>query len=81
MGPAAACGSTPSSACQALQGALQDRATFGNASVGSFIAGGTIGAATLIYALATPRGVPKGGVRLAPMFARAGGGAALQGAW
>jgi PEGA domain len=81
MGAGAACGATPSAACQALQGAKQDQVRLANASVGSFIAGGAVGAATVIYAVAAPRAVQKSGTRVVPLVAAGGGGVVLLGEW
>ena len=81
VGVTAACGPTPSAACQSAQSALQGRATFGNAAAWSFIAAGAVGAGTLVYALAAPRASKTSGVRAAPLVVANGGGVVLQGEW
>jgi PEGA domain len=81
MGASAACGATPSSACQAIQSAMHERVTFGDVAGGSFIAGGAVGAGTLIYALAAPRAAKTSGMRVAPLVALGGGGIVIQGEW
>lgn len=81
MGVTAACGSTLSPDCQALHSAKQDQVKFANASAWSFIAGGALGAATVIYALAAPRAATKSGTRVAPLVAADGGGVVLRGEW
>lgn len=80
-GPTAACGPTPSADCQAFESAGRARVTFANASAWSFIAGGAVGAATVIYALAAPRAPKASGIRVAPTLAAGGGGVVLQGEW
>jgi hypothetical protein len=81
IGPSAACGATPSASCQALQSAIRDQATFGNAAAWSFVAAGAVGASTLIYALAAPRTAKTSGMRVAPLVAADGGGLVLRGQW
>jgi PEGA domain len=81
MGAAAACGAAPSAACQALLSAKQSQATFANASAWSFIAGGAVGAATVIYAVAAPRAAKNSGMRVVPLVAADGAGVALRGEW
>ncbi len=81
IGPSAACGATPSTSCQAVQSAIRDQATFGNAAVWSFIGAGVVGVGTLVYALAAPRAAKTTGVRVVPLVAAGGGGVVLQGAW
>jgi hypothetical protein len=80
-GSSAACGPMSSATCQAIQSAGQAQAAFANASAWSFIAGGTLGVATVIYALAAPRGGKTSGVHVAPVLVAGGGGVAAQGAW
>ena len=81
MGVTAACGPMPSADCQALESAGQARATFANASAWSFIAGGAVGAATVIYALAAPRAAKKSGTRVVPLVGAGGGGVVVRGEW
>jgi hypothetical protein len=81
MGAGAACGATPSASCQAIQSDGQGRATFANASAWSFIAGGAVGAATVIYALAAPRAPKTSGMRVLPLVAADGGGVVVRGEW
>jgi hypothetical protein len=81
MGASAACGATPSASCQAVESAGQARATFANASAWSFIAGGALGAATVIYALAAPRAAKASATRVAPTLAVGGGGVVVRGEW
>ncbi len=81
MGPTAACGPMPSAQCQAVQSAGEARATFGNASAWSFIAGGAVGTATLIYALAAPRAAKASGTLVAPTLTTGGGGVVVRGEW
>jgi tetratricopeptide (TPR) repeat protein len=81
IGAATACGPTPSAACQAVQSAGQARATFANASAWSFIAGGALGAATVIYTLAAPRAAKASGMRVAPTVTADGGGVVVRGEW
>jgi hypothetical protein len=81
MGVTAACGPMPSAECQALQSAMTDRATFGNASAWSFISAGAVGAGTVIYALAAPRAAKTSGMHVVPLVAADGGGVVLRGEW
>jgi hypothetical protein len=81
MGATAACGPMPSADCQALESAGRARVTFANASASSFIAGGAVGVATVIYALVAPRAAKASGTRLAPTLAAGGGGVVVQGEW
>jgi hypothetical protein len=81
MGATAACGSVLSPDCEALHSAKRAEAAFANASVWSFIAGGAVGAGTLIYALAAPRAAKKSGMRVMPTLAASGGGVVVHGAW
>ncbi len=80
-GVTAGCGSSPSAQCLAIQSVMHDRVTFGNASVWSFIAGGTVGAGTVVYTLVAPRAAPTSGMRAVPLFMANGGGVGLQGEW
>jgi hypothetical protein len=81
IGATAACGSTLSAGCEALQNARHDQVTFANASAWSFIAGGTVGAATVIYALAAPRTAKRSGMRVSPLVVAGGGGMVIRGEW
>jgi hypothetical protein len=81
MGVTPACGSVVSANCQAIQSAGQARATFANASAWSFIAGGAVGVATVIYAIAAPRAAKKSGARVVPLVAADGGGVVVRGEW
>jgi tetratricopeptide (TPR) repeat protein len=81
MGAVAACGAAPSAACQALLSAKQDQAAFANAAAWSFIAGGAVGAATVIYAVAAPRAAKRSGMRVVPLVAADGAGVVLRGEW
>ncbi len=81
IGATAACGPMPSAQCQASQSAGQARATFANASAWSFIAGGAVGTATVIYALAAPRAAKASGFWVAPTVAGDGGGVVARGEW
>ena len=45
------------------------------------VAGGALGAATVIYALAAPRAAKASGMRVAPTLAAGGGGVVVQGEW
>lgn len=68
--------------CVELDGLRRDAATLGNASVWSFVGTGTLGAATLVYALVAPKkAAPAAGLRLAPVASAQGGGVLLGGAW
>jgi hypothetical protein len=80
-GGAAACGAVPSASCQALESAGRARATFANASAWSFVAGGAVGVATAIYALAGLRSNTTSGTRVTPTLTAGGGGVVVQGAW
>jgi hypothetical protein len=80
-GPTACTGQNVPAACSAVQDAIRGKNTFGSAAAWSFIGAGTVGAATLIYALVTPRVVKSGGVWMAPAVATGGGGLVLAGTW
>lgn len=80
-GPAACTGAHVPASCSAVQDAIRGKNTFGSAAAWSFIGAGAVGAATLIYVLATPRAAKTGGVVIAPMVAAKGGGLVLGGAW
>jgi hypothetical protein len=79
-GSAACTGQGTPTSCSALQDAIRSKNAFGSAAAWSFIGAGTVGVATLIYALAAPKAA-KAGVLVAPTVAAGGGGLTLAGAW
>jgi len=66
--------------CADLASLFRQRASFSNAAVWSFIGAGALGAATVIYVVAT-RSAPKAAVRAAPIVTASGGGLTVAGAW
>jgi hypothetical protein len=54
-------------ACEAIEDSIGARDRFGNLSVFSFVAGGLLGAGTVVYALTAPRPLGKAPVRAAPV--------------
>ena len=78
---AAACTGAQPSGCATLIDINRTKDAFGNAALWSFVAAGVIGAGTGVYALAAPRGEPRGGWRVAPVVTAQGGGVVVGGAW
>jgi hypothetical protein len=76
-------GAQATSACADLADTVNAKRTFANASVWSFVGGGAVGVATLIYGLATPkRAAPaKPDVRVVPAAGPQGAGLELRGTW
>jgi hypothetical protein len=66
--------------CADIATLFRQRASFSNAAVWSFIGAGALGAATVIYVVAT-RSAPKAAVRAAPVVTASGGGLTVEGAW
>ena len=82
--PSSGCGNpnTPGAApspCQSLQGALSDRATFGNAGFWTLLGAGVVGVGTTIYAFTSKPEAPRVGLQLVPVMSPEGGGALLRG--
>jgi hypothetical protein len=67
--------------CANIISALNSQATFGSAAVGTFVAAGAVGAATLIYGLASGRRAPKAGFVVSPTFGAQGGGLMVGGSF
>jgi hypothetical protein len=63
--------------CADVNSSFEARDAFGNAAAWSFITGGVLGAATVVYAVMTP----KSAVRAAPMVGPSVGGVVVTGAW
>jgi hypothetical protein len=80
-GAAACTGASVPTACSAVPDAIRGKNAFGTAAAWSFIGAGTVGAATLIYALAAPKAAKTGRVLLAPTVTAKGGGLVIGGAW
>ena len=76
-------GAQASPACADVAGAANAQRTFANASFWSFAGGGAVGAATLVYWLATPKGAApaKLGMRVVPAVGPQGGSLELRGTW
>jgi uncharacterized membrane protein len=70
------------SECDAIHlGPRQDQVRFANLSAWSFAGAGTLGAGTLIYALAAPKAARENQVQMSPTVVSHGGGIMLRGAW
>jgi hypothetical protein len=67
--------------CAALEGLLQDKATFSNVALWSFVGAGVVGAGTLIYALITPKKAATTAVCVTPALTANSGGLWVHGAW
>jgi len=67
--------------CDEAVSSLKMQDTFGNLSFWSFIVGGTVGAATGTYALATPKAKPTSTVLALPVAIDHGGGLVVTGRW
>jgi hypothetical protein len=81
-GGAATCGTPLSTSCQALQASMRSQATFGNVATWSFIAAGTGGAGTAIYAFVSSRSAARApAARVVPVVVGRGAGVGLLGNW
>jgi hypothetical protein len=80
-GSSACSGTTVPASCSAIPDAIRGKNAFGTAAAWSFIGGGAVGAATLIYALAAPKTARTGSVVVAPTVGIGGGGLTIAGAW
>jgi hypothetical protein len=81
-GSAACTGTQVPTGCSELHNMDHAKDTFANAALWSFVGGGAVGAATLIFAIAAaPAGPPKAGVRVAPIVTAQGGGVMVGGSW
>jgi hypothetical protein len=76
-------GAQATPACAALADAANAQRSFANASVWTFVGGGLAGAATLVYALASPRSAAPArvGLRVLPAAGPQGGGLVVRGSW
>jgi hypothetical protein len=79
-GPAA-CAQQTAPGCQALNDTIVSKSTLGSAAAWTFIGAGVVGAATLVYGLAAPRGPARSGVLVAPVITAREGGLLLRGVW
>lgn len=67
--------------CIAIDSDRQARDTFRDLAIWSFIGGGVLSTATVIYAVAAPRSKPPGAARVLPQAFAGGGGLLLVGEW
>jgi len=76
-------GSQATPACAELTDTLNAKRTTANASFWSFVGGGAVGAATLIYWVATPKSTSQAtpDVRVVPSAGPQGGGLEIRGTW
>jgi hypothetical protein len=76
-------GAQATPACAELADTVNAQRSFANASVWTFVGGGLVGAATLAYALASPKSTAPArvGLRVLPSAGPQGGGLAVQGSW
>ena len=77
-------GTQASPACAQLADTVNEKRNLSNASFWGFVGGGTVGAATLIYWLATPKASAspaKPDVRVLPAAGPQGGGVEIRGTW
>jgi hypothetical protein len=79
---ASACSSPdPAVECRDVESSLAAEGTFGNLSIMSFIAGGAVGAGTVIYALTAPRAKRSRAVSATPVVTARSGGVVITGRW
>ena len=77
-----ACGAGPVPAqCAALHAAREPQYAFGNAALWTFVGAGTVGVATMVYALIAPRRAQTTGLRVVPAVAPQGAAAVVSGTW
>ena len=80
--PCPAGGAGATGTCADLTSALQARATFGSAAVGSFVAAGAVGIGTLVYGLAAGARSARGsGLVIVPTPFAQGGGVMISGSY
>lgn len=79
-GPSACTGMTPAG-CGELHETNTMKDALANASLWSFVAGGSVGVATLIYALAAPRKATSAAVRMTPLVTASGATLTVGGTW
>lgn len=70
---------SPDPACEPVRSSLAASDTLGNLSIWSFVVGGSLGAATAIYALAAPKAKAQSAVRAVPLASADTGGIMLVG--
>jgi hypothetical protein len=79
-GPSA-CAQQTAPGCESLHDAITAKSSLGSAAAWTFIGGGVIGVATLVYGLAAPRTPARSGVVMTPIVGASEGGLLVRGVW